>query len=166
MSTVILYPDIPCCYPVVIGDNSTASVGNTSKLLAVFRNESDVSNLRAILARFQFHVNNPSADTTVVIQMVGGVTASNGTWNSITGSELEINTTATTITGGKVAYTEFTNVTTAHGNTPASGSISSIDAESLGLALHRGEQFAIYAKTLTTGATVTLHWTFNWTEKD
>ena len=165
MSTVILYPDIPCCYPVVIGDNSTASVGNTSKLLAVFRNESDVSNLRAILARFQFHANNPSADTTVVIQMVGGVTSSGGTWNSITGSELEINTTATT-TGGKVAYTEFTNVTTAHGNTPASGSISSIEAESLGLALLTGEQFAIYAKTLTTGATVTLHWTFNWTEKD
>lgn len=165
MSTVILYPDIPCCYPVVIGDNSTTSVGNTNKLLAVFRNESDVSNLRAILARFQFHVNSPSADTTVVIQMVGGVTSSGGTWNSITGSELEINTTATT-TGGKVAYTEFTNVTVAHGNTPASSSISSIEAEALGLELNIGEQFAIYAKTLTTSATVTVHWTFNWTEKD
>lgn len=157
---------MPCAYPDTVGAAKTVGLSNTPYTLAVFRNNSSITNLRAVLQRFDFLPSNPSADTAVTIQMVPMAVATGGTWNSIVGSELEINTTPTSVTSPRAALTLYAQATASHGNTPASGGLAGTDAQALGLELPIGGTFAIFASTDTTGATVDLLWSVNWLEKD
>ena len=165
MSSITLYPDVPCAYPTTLGENKATGIGNTPTPIACFRNNSSIPNLRAILQHFDFLPTNASDDTDVIIQMVGGVTATGGTWESITNSQLEINKTAS-VSGGLPSLTMFASVVISHGNTPASGSLTDINAEALGLKLPIGFTFAIYASTTSVAATTDLLWSVNWIEKD
>lgn len=167
MTSIVQYPDVPCSYPTTLGANITTAVGNTPKVIAVFRNESTIDSLRAIMQRFDFTPINPSADTLITLQLVGNGTAVGGTWTPIgTPSLLDINKTMTGFTGGIVGVTVYSSASSSHGNTPPSASLSNIDSESLGLALYKGRQFAIVASTQTVGATIDLAWAVNWLEKD
>lgn len=166
MSSLVLYPDIPCAYPDSIGAAKVTGISNVSTPVAVFRNLSSIASLRAELQRFDFLPSNPSGDTAVVIQMVPQVDVTGGTWNSITGSELEINTTPTSVSGARAALTLYAQATASHGNTPAAGGLAGADADSLGLKLPVGGTFAIFASTEATGVTVDLLWSVNWLEKD
>lgn len=166
MTSLVLYPDIPCAYPDSLGEAIVTGVGNTPVPIAVFRNLSSVSNLRAILQRFDFLPSNPSGDTAVVIQMMPSVDVTGGTWTAIAGSELEINTTATSVSGSRAALTLYAQATASHGNTPASGGLAGADAQALGLELNYNMTFALFAKTIATGITVDLLWSVNWLEKD
>jgi hypothetical protein len=109
--------------------------------------------------------HEPSDDTLMTIQFIALPTVSGGTWNSITGSELEINTTAS-ISGGKVALTVYSDVTQSHGNSPATASTANEDMSNLGLELYVGQAFAVVAQCETTSSTTHLAWSFNWLEKD
>lgn len=166
MTSLVLYPDMPCAYPDSIGSAKITGVSNVPTPVAVFRNNSSISNLRAVLQRFDFLPNNPSGDTAVTIQMIPMVEVTGGTWTAITGSELEINTTATSVSGDRAALTLYAQATASHGNTPASGGLAGADAQALGLELPIGATFAIFATTEATGETVDLLWSVNWLEKD
>lgn len=168
MTSIIQYPDTPCSYPVTIGTNRTNSIGNTPVILAVFRNEATIPNLRALLTRLDFTPFNASADTLVTIQLVNNtVQAVGGTWNPVGGeSLLDINKTATGLTGGIVGVTVYSTATTGHGNVPPAASLAQVDAEQLGLVLRMNGQFAIVAFTTTPAATTDLAWTVNWLERD
>jgi len=167
MTSIIQYPDTPCTYPVTVGANITTAIGNTPKVCAVFRNQSTVPNLRALMTRFDFAPVNASEDTLITIQLVGGVTATDGSWGSAGGaSMLDINTTATGFTGGFVGVTVYSTATVAHGNSPPSAALTQVDAESLGLGLYIGGQFAVVCSAQTAGATTDLAWTVNWIERD
>ena len=157
-------PDVPCSYPTTLGINEKL-VGDSTTLIAAFRNESSIPNLRAILQTMNLLPHEPSADTVMTIQFVALPTVTGGTWNSITGSELEINTTAS-ISGGKVALTLYSDVTATHGNSPATASTASSDMSNLGLVLESGQAFAIVAQCETAGENAHLAWSFNWLEKD
>ena len=167
MTSIIQYPDTPCTYPLVAGANITTAIGNTPKVCAVFRNQSTVPNLRALMTRFDLAPIGASADTLVTIQLVGNVTAIGGTWSAIGGySTLDINTTATGYTGGFIGVTVYSTATIAHGNTPPASSLADVNAEALGLVLPIGWQFAIICSTQVAGATINLAWTVNWLERD
>ena len=167
MTSIIQYPDTPCSYPTVAGANITTAIGNTPKVCAVFRNQSTVPNLRALLTRLDIAPTGASADTLVTIQLVGGVTAVGGTWSAVGGySTLDINTTATGYTGGFIGVTVYSTATISHGNTPPAASLAQVDAEALGLVLPIGGQFAFICSTQATGATTNLAWTVNWLERD
>ena len=167
MTSIIQYPDTPCAYPNILGANITTAIGNTPKVCAVFRNQSTIPNLRALLTRMDFSPVNASADTLITIQLVGGVTATGGAWSAVGGpSMLDINTTATGFTGGFVGVTVYSTITTGHGNTPPAAALTEVDAEALGLVLHIGGQFAVVCSTQTAGATTSLAWTVNWLERD
>lgn len=164
MSSITLYPDIPCSYPTTVGLNETL-VGDSSTLIAAFRNNSSIANLRAVLQTMHLLPHEPSADTLMTIQFIALPTLTGGTWNAITGSELEINTTAS-ISGGKVALTVYSDVTRSHGNSPATASTANEDMSNLGLELYVGQAFAVVAQCETTSSTTHLAWSFNWLEKD
>ena len=165
MSSITLYPDIPCHYPDSLGAEIVTGVGTTPVVLATFRNASSIPNIRGVLRSFQFQPANASNDTIVTFQMVGNPTVTGGTWNSITNSVIEINQTATSVTGGVPALTQYSSATAAHGNTPAAGTFAGLDAHDMGLALYPNDgTFAIYAFTQT--GTVDVAWSVNWIEKD
>ena len=165
MSSITLYPDIPCHYPDSLGAEIVTGVGTTPVVLAAFRNSSSIPNIRGVLRSFQFQPANASNDTIVTFQMVGNPTVTGGTWNSITNSVIEINQTATSVTGGVPALTQYSSATAAHGNTPAAGTFAGLDAHDMGLALYPNDgTFAIYAFTQT--GTVDVAWSVNWIEKD
>lgn len=165
MSSITLYPDVPCHYPDTLGSEIVTGIGTTPTVLAVFRNISSIPNIRGVLRSFQFQPLNPSTDTLVTIQMVGQPTVTGGTWNSITNSVLEINQTATSVSGGVPALTEYSSVTDQHGNRPATAAFVGLDAQDLGLALYPNNgTFAIYAST--EQGTVDIAWSVNWIEKD
>jgi hypothetical protein len=164
MSSITLYPDVPCSYPTTVGLNETL-VGDSSTLIAAFRNNSSIANLRAVLQTMHLLPNEPSADTVMTIQFVALPTLTGGTWNAITGSELEINTTAS-ISGGKVALTLYSDIKRAHGNSRAAASTANEDMSNLGLELYVGQTFAVVAECETTSSTTHLAWSFNWLEKD
>ena len=168
MTTIIQHPDTPCTYPVDIVTNRTNGIGNTPVILAVFRNEATIPNLRAILQRLEFRALNIGDNTLVTFQLVNNtVQAVGGTWVSVGGeSMLDVNTTATSIVGGQVGITIYETASVALGNTPPSASLAQIDAEGLGLVLHNGGQFALVAYTATPAATIDLAWTLNWLERD
>jgi hypothetical protein len=165
MSSITLYPDIPCTYPDSLGAEIVTSVGTTPVVLGAFRNVSSIPNIRGILRSFKFQPANASDDTVVTYQMIGGPTVTGGTWVSITNSVIEINKTATSVTGGVTALTQYSSATAAHGNTPAAGSFAGIEAGDMGLALYPNDgTFAIYA--FTQEGTVDVAWSVNWVEKD
>ena len=166
MSTLVQLPDIPCAYPDSLGSAKKTGVSNTPTPIAVFRNESSINNLRALLQRFDFLPTNPSGDTAVAIQMVPQVEVTGGTWEAILGSELEINMTPASVSGTRSALTTYAQATQAHGNTPASAGLINMSSEFLGLILPVGMTFAIFAKTESAGQTVDLLWSVNWLEKD
>jgi hypothetical protein len=119
------------------------------------------------MTRLDFAPVGASADTLLTIQLVGGVTATGGAWSAVGGpSMLDINTTATGFTGGFVGVTVYSTATVAHGNTPPSGALTDVNAESLGLVLPIGGQFAIVCSTQTAASTTGLAWTVNWIERD
>lgn len=166
MTSIVQYPDTPCSYPTVAGANVTTGIGNTPKILAVFRNQSTIENLRGVMQRFSFLPFTPSADTLVTLQLVGGVTSTGGTWSPVGGlSMFDVNTTATGYTGGILGFTLYSGAHSDHGNTPADASISALDAEELGLVLPIGFEFAVIASTTTTSATVSAAWSVNWSER-
>jgi len=165
MTSIIQMPDTPCCYPTEVGVNRTLDVGVTPKLLAAFRNNSSIPSLRGILQRIGLKAHQATADTLVTIQFVAMPTITGGTWEAITGSELEVNTTAT-FSGGKVAYTTFSYAHADHGNTPAESSPSNIDSMGMGLDMYVGQTFAIVAFTDTALSVTDIAWTLNWLEKD
>ena len=158
--------DTPHCYPYTVGEAVKTSVGNTTIPIAIFRNTTTIPNLRALMQHLEILAYNPSADTPICIQLVGGVEEVGGAYVDIVGSELDVNTTATGFTGGQVALTLYTYSSASHGNTPASSSVSDVEASRLGLSLFTGQKFAIVASTLNTGATIDLAWAVNWIEKD
>ena len=158
-------PDTPCCYPTVVGVNQTLAVGTTPKLIAAFRNNSSIPSLRGILQRIGLKPHDANADTLVTIQFIAMPTLTGGTWEAVTGSHLEINTTST-FSGGKVAYTTFSYAHQQHGNTPADASTSNIDAMGMGLEMYVGQTFAIVAFTEDAASTVDIAWTLNWLERD
>lgn len=166
MTTLNLYPNVPCAYPNTLTQDTVAtSVGNTPTVLAVFQNNSSVPNLRGLMQRFSFTPFNPSNDTLLHIHMIGFGTPTGGTFTPVGGySQFNINTTATDYTGGTVALTMFDYVVL--GNKTQPSSLSSLDAASLGLELPVGQTFAIVAHTEAVGETVSLAWTVNWLEKD
>ena len=165
MSSITLYPDAPCHFPDTLGAEIVTSVGTTPVVLAVFRNASSIPNIRGVLRSFQFQPANATDDTIVTFQMVGSPTVTGGTWNSITNSVLEINQTATSVSGGVPALTQYSSATAAHGNTPAAGSFAGLEASDIGLALYPDDgTFAIYA--FTEVGTVDVAWSVNWIEKD
>lgn len=165
MTSIIQFEDKACAYPAVVGHNVTLAVGNTVKVCAVFRNLSNFEDLTAAMRMFSSTPIHANDDTLVTVQLVGGVTAVGGSWESIPNSELEVNTTATGITGGIVGITIGQVATQGHGNNPPSSSLTAIQAEELGLVLRRGNQFAIVACTEHAGATIDLHWSVNWFER-
>ena len=165
MSSITLYPDIPCHYPDTIGAQIVSSVGTAPVVLAAFRNASSIPNMRGILRSFQFQPANASADTIVTFQMVGSPTITGGTWVSITNSVIEINKTASSVSGGIPAFTQYSSATAAHGNTPAAGSFAGIEAADMGLSLYPNDgTFAIYAFTQV--GTVDVAWSVSWIERD
>ena len=164
MSSITLYPDVPCSYPTTVGLNETI-VGDSSTLIAAFRNNSSIDNLRAVLQTMHLVPHEPSDDTLMTIQFIALPTLTGGTWNAITGSELEINTAAS-ISGGKVALTVYSDVKQSHGNSPATASTANEDMSNLGLELYVGQTFAVVAECETTSSTTHLAWSFNWLEKD
>jgi len=168
MTSIIQYPDTPCTYPTVAGANITTAIGNTPKVCAVFRNQSTVPNLRALMTRLDFAPVDASANTLLTIQLVNGaVTAVGGVWTPVGGhSTLDINTTATGLTGGFVGVTVYSTITIGHGNTPPSAALTEVGAEPLGLSLYIGGQFAVVCSTQAAGATTSLAWTVNWIERD
>ena len=165
MSSINQMRDVPCSYPTTVGLNEKL-VGDSSTVIAAFRNNSSITGLRAILQTMHLLPHEPSANTMMTIQFVALPTVIGGTWDAITGSELEVNTTATAFAGGKVALTLFSDVTSAHGNRPASASSADSDMSNLGLELYNGQTFAVVAECETAGATAHLAWSFNWLEKD
>lgn len=166
MTSIVQYPDTPCSYPTVAGANVTTGIGNTPKILAVFRNQSAIENLQGVMQRFSFVPFAPTSDTIVTLQLVGGVTSAGGTWSPVGGlSMFDVNKTATSYTGGFLGFTLYSNVTAGHGNTPADASISALEAEELGLVLPIGFEFAVIASTTTTSATVSAAWSVNWSER-
>lgn len=167
MTSLTLYPDVPCAYPNDLTQDTVATnVGNTPKILAVFRNNSSVPNLRGVLQRFDFVPFNPTNDTLVHLHMVGLGDAVGGTWEPVGGySQFDINLTATAYTGGNVALTLFDYVVL--GNKTQPSSLAELDASSLGLELpNGGNTFAIVAHTDAVGETVDIAWSVNWLEKD
>ena len=157
--------DVPCSYPVALGLNITTGINNTPKLLGVFRNESSINSLTAILQIIQAIAHSPNIDTVVAIQFLALPSATGGVWSSITGSELEVNKTAT-VTGGKVASTLYCSVSEAHGSSSELTTLADLNAKDLGLELKKGQKFAIYATTGESGATCSVAWAVNWIEKD
>lgn len=166
MSTVTQYPDMPAAYPDALGINKTVGVSNVPTPLIVFRNNSTIPNLRAILQRFDFLPSNPSLDTAISIQLIPSVDVTGGAWVAVDGSQLEVNKTASSVSGSRAALTLFAQATAAHGNTPASGGLAETFAQSLGLEMPIGGSFAIFAMTDTATATADLLWSVNWLEKD
>ena len=168
MTTILQSPDTPCSYPSALGANVTTAIGNTPKILAVFRNEAPIDSLRAILHRIDFAPITPSADTLITIQLVdGNGTATGGTWVPIGGpSLLDINKTMTGYTGGTVAITMYAYGSSSHGNNPPSAPLLDMQTDNFGLSLYKGKQFALIASTQTVGATVSLAWAVNWLERD
>lgn len=166
MTTLNQYPDVPCAYPNTVGSNITTGIGNTPKVLAVFRNDSSITSLRGIMQRFAMTIFNPTGDSLVTIQFVGGGTAVGGTWNPVGGQSMfDINVTATEYTGGAVALTLADFVVLANKTLPSA--LTPVDATSLGLELKDGgATFAIVAFTEAVGETVDMEWTVNWLEKD
>ena len=75
---------------------------------------------------------------------------------------MQLNTTATGYTGGRVGLTLTTLATTVHGNTPPQSSPSDIDTEALQLFLDPGQEYAIIAWTST--GIVSIQWDVNWAE--
>lgn len=165
MTSITQMPDTPCCYPTEIGVNQTLAVGTTPKLLAAFRNNSSIPSLRGVLQRISLKPHDSTADTLVTIHFVAMPTLTGGTWEAITGSEFEINKTAT-FSGGKVAYTSFSYAHQQHGNTPAGASSSDIIAMGMGLEMYVGQTFAIVAFTETAASATDIAWTLNWLERD
>ena len=165
MSSIILHPDTPCCYPTDLGMNKSSSVSNSITLIAAFRNESSLSNLRANLQHMEFLATNASADTPVTIQLVSNPIVTGGTWSNVEGSELEINQTGT-VSNGKVALTSYISAVHHQGNQPSSSPTAVEDASDLGLRLFKGNIFAIFASTDTASATCNLAWSINWLEID
>lgn len=166
MSSIILRADTPCSYPTAVGASIKTAVGNTATPIAIFKNTTTIDNLRGLMQKIEALTYNPSVDTAVCIQLVGGVEAVGGSFSAITGSELEINTTATGFTGGKTALTLYSYSSASHGNSPASSSATEVEAENLGLQLFVNQTFAIVAFTIANTATVDLAWSVNWIEKD
>ena len=166
MSSIILRSDVPCSYPTTVGANMVNSIGNTPVAVAIFKNTSTILNLRALMQNLELLTYNPSVSTAVTIQLVGGVEAVGGSFTSIDYSELEINTTATSFTGGRSALTLYSYASSSQGNTKATSSLSEVEAERLGLSLFEGQSFAVIASTIESGATVDLAWSVNWIEKD
>jgi hypothetical protein len=164
MTSLTLYPDVPCSYPNTVGATITTAVTNSPKVLAVFRNDSSVLSLRGVMQRLDFSIFNPSGDTLVTLQLVGGGTAVGGSWDSVGGySQFDINTTATSFSGGTAALTTYDYVVL--GNKTLPSSLAPLDAENLGLVLPQGMQFAIIAFT-EEDETVDIAWSVNWLEKD
>ena len=157
--------DTPCCFPTSLGINKTIGISNTPTLIAAFRNESSIPNIRGQLQRMEFLPINASADTPVAIQIISAPTVTGGTWNSIIGSELEINQTAS-ISNGKVSLTNYISAVHQQGNQPSSTATSVEDAISLGLRLLVGGTFAIVATTDIAATTCDLAWSLNWLEID
>lgn len=165
MTSLTQYPDVPCAYPSTVGAHITTAIGNTPKVLAAFRNEAAVDNLRGIMQRLEFNIHNPSGDTLVTLQLVGGGTAVGGSWAPVGGRSLfDINTTATSNSGGLVALTAYEYAVLANKTAPSS--LSGFDAEAFGLALHTGQEFALIVFTEASGVTVDMAWAVNWLEKD
>lgn len=165
MSSIIMHPDTPCCYPTALGINKVTGVSNSTTLIAAFRNESSIANLRANLQHMEFLSVNASADTPVTIQLVSNPIVTGGTWSSIVGSELEINQTGT-VSNGKVALTSYISAVHTQGNQPASSPTDVEDASDLGLSLFKGNIFAIFATTDIEATTCDLAWSVNWLEID
>lgn len=165
MSSIIMHPDTPCCYPTALGINKVTGVSNSTTLIAAFRNESSIANLRANLQHMEFLSVNASADTPVTIQLVSNPIVTGGTWSSIIGSELEINQTGT-VSNGKVALTSYISAVHTQGNQPASSPTDVEDASDLGLSLFKGNIFAIFATTDIEATTCDLAWSVNWLEID
>ena len=166
MSSIILRADIPCSYPTSVGASIKTAVGNTATPIAIFKNMSTIDNLRAVMQKIDTLTYNPSSDTAFCVQLVAGVEAVGGSYSAITGSELQVNTTATGFTGGIASLTLYNYCSAAHGNNPSAASVTEIEAESLGLSLFVNQTFAIVAFTIASTATVDLAWSVNWTEKD
>lgn len=160
-----MHPDTPCCYPTALGINKVTGVSNSTTLIAAFRNESSIANLRANLQHMEFLSVNASADTPVTIQLVSNPIVTGGTWSSIIGSELEINQTGT-VSNGKVALTSYISAVHTQGNQPASSPTDVEDAADLGLSLFKGNIFAIFATTDIEATTCDLAWSVNWLEID
>ena len=160
-----MHPDTPCCYPTALGINKVTGVSNSTTLIAAFRNESSIANLRANLQHMEFLSVNASADTPVTIQLVSNPIVTGGTWSSIIGSELEINQTGT-VSNGKVALTSYISAVHTQGNQPASSPTDVEDASDLGLSLFKGNIFAIFATTDIEATTCDLAWSVNWLEID
>jgi hypothetical protein len=166
MSSIILRADTPCSYPTAVGASIKTAVGNTATPIAIFKNMSSIDNLRALMQNLEILTYNPSSDTVTCVQLVGGVEAVGGSFSAITGSELQVNTTATGFTGGKVALTLHNYSSSSHGNSPSTASVTDVEAERLGLSLFVNQTFAIVAFTIASSATVDLAWSVNWIEKD
>jgi len=160
-----MHPDTPCCYPTALGINKVTGVSNSTTLIAAFRNESSIANLRANLQHMEFLSVNASADTPVTIQLVSNPIVTGGTWSSIVGSELEINQTGT-VSNGKVALTSYISAVHTQGNQPASSPTDVEDASDLGLSLFKNNIFAIFATTDIEATTCDLAWSVNWLEID
>ena len=165
MSSIIMHPDTPCCYPTVLGINKVIGISNTPTLIAAFRNESSVPNIRAKLQHMEFLATNASASTPVTIQLVSNPIVTGGTWSSVVGSELEINQTGT-VSNGKVALTSYISAAHSQGNQPSSSPTDIEDAIDLGLSLFVGNIFAIVATTDIAATTCDLAWSVNWLELD
>ena len=160
-----MHQDTPCCYPTALGINKVTGVSNSTTLIAAFRNESSVANLRANLQHMEFLATYASANTSVTIQLVSNPIVTGGTWSSVVGSELEINQTGT-VSNGKVALTSYITAVHAQGNQPASSPTAVEDAADLGLSLFKGNIFAIFASTAIAATTCDLAWAINWLEID
>jgi len=165
MSSIIMMLDTPCCFPTSLGINKTIGISNTPTLIAAFRNESSILNIRGQLQRMEFLPINASASTPVAIQIVSNPIVTGGTWSSIVGSELEINQTGT-VSNGKVALTSYISAAHPQGNQPSSSPTDVEDASDLGLRLLKNKIFAIIATTDIAATTCDLAWSLNWLELD
>lgn len=168
MTSILLYDDIPCAYPSTLTAATKTGIGNTPNILCAFKHDNaDYSNVFGYLQRFDFKVYGASDDTLVTFQFAVAGPATGGTWSEVGGgSILDVNLTATDFTVNRAALTMYSFAVAGQGVSPTQSTLTNIDASSLGLTLRYGQQFAIYAYTEATGATVDVAWTFNWVEKD
>ena len=166
MTTVSLHVDHPSNYPTSLGANISTGISATPAPIAVFRNNSTVPNLRAILQIIHFAALNISEDTLITVQLVGGGVATGGSWAAIANSDLEINKTMTAYVGGIPSLTLYSQAHDSQGNNPETSVTWFTSVENLGLTLPVGQEFAIIATTSVAAATVDIAWSVNWLEKD
>lgn len=153
----------PYTYPITIGANVTTGINNTPKILAAFKSKpSALKDIVANLVAMPFVPYSASDYGVLVLQIIGGCTVTNGTYTDIGTSNLQINKTCTTYTGGSIAVTQYILIGESNKGVPTA--VAPTSASDLGLIMEEEQEFVIIGTVVTPGVTCDVYWSVNWTE--